>query len=69
MKRYALGAAVGLLVALAVYSVFAGVRAAFTAKGYDPGVFWTAEGTLFVIAAVAVWGAARVYRRNFVKSS
>jgi hypothetical protein len=57
VKRLLIGVGIAVLVSVAVYSAFVAVRASLTAEGYDPSIFWTAIGILFVIAAVALWVA------------
>jgi predicted Co/Zn/Cd cation transporter (cation efflux family) len=67
VKPLVLAIGIAVLVALASYSLFAAIRAALTAEGYDPAVFWTAIGLFFAIAGVALWVARRLYRKHFSK--
>ena len=65
MKRGIAGLSVGLLLAIAGYSIYVAVVAEANRGGkhYSPAIFWTAIGLFWVIAAASVWGARRVYRR------
>lgn len=53
MKRLLTASAIALLIAAAAYSLFVAIYAALTAEGYDPSIFWTSIGVIFVIAAGA----------------
>ena len=64
MKRLLTASAIALLIAAAAYSLFVAIYAALTAEGYDPSIFWTSIGVIFVIAAGALWLASRFYRRH-----
>ena len=68
-RRVLVAVAIAALVAAAGYSISVAIRASLTAEGYDPAIFWTAIGLLFVIAAGAVWAASRLYRRHFTTKS
>ena len=65
MKRLLIASAIALSIAAAAYSLFVAIYAALTAEGYDPSIFWTSIGVIFVIAAGALWLASRFYRRHF----
>jgi hypothetical protein len=65
VRRLIAGTGIVLLIIAAAYSLFVAVRAALTADGYDPYVFWMAVAIFFVIAAVALWLALRMYRKHF----
>ncbi len=70
--KRAIGAlSVVLLLAIAGYSIYVAVVATATRGGkhYSPSIFWTAIGLFWVIAAVSIWGARRVYRKRFAKPS
>ena len=69
MKRLLTASAIALLIAAAAYSLFVAIYAALTAEGYDPSIFWTSIGVIFVIAAGALWLASRLYRRHFSQPS
>jgi len=67
-RRLIAATGIVLLVAVAAYSLFVAIRASVTAEGYDPYLFWTAIVIFFVVAAAALWLAARIYRRHFSRS-
>jgi small basic protein len=62
VQRVATGPMIVALALFAVYTVYGATRAAITAEGYDPAVFWTSIAALYVIAAAAAWIAFRLYR-------
>jgi len=70
VKRVIAGLSVVLLLAIAGYSIYVAIVATATRGGkhYSPSIFWTAIGLFWVIAAVSIWGARRVYRRRFKPS-
>jgi hypothetical protein len=69
MKRPVVASAITLLIAAAGYFIYVAIYASLTAEDYDPSLFWTAIGILFVIAAAALWAATRLYKRHFAKLS
>lgn len=62
MQRFATGPVIFVLAAFAVYTGYIAIRAALTAEGYDPAVFWPSITLLFLIAAAAGWASFRLYR-------
>jgi hypothetical protein len=62
VQRFATGPVIFVLAAFAVYTTYIAIRAALTAEGYDPAVFWPSIAFLFLLAAAAGWSAFRLYR-------
>jgi len=56
-----------VLAAFAVYTFYIAIRAALTAEGYDPVVFWPSIALLFLMAAGAAWASFRLYRFRAAK--
>ena len=67
MQRFATGPVIFVLAAFAVYTTYIAIRAALTAEGYDPAVFWPSIAFLFLLAAAAAWAAFRLYRYRVAK--
>lgn len=67
MQRFATGPVIIVLAAFAVYTAYAAIRAALTAEGYDPAVFWPSIAALFLLAAAAAWASFRLYRIRAAK--
>jgi hypothetical protein len=62
VQRFATGPVILVFALFAAYTVYGATRAAVTAEGYDPAVFWTSIAILYAIAAVVAWIAFRLYR-------
>ena len=62
MQRFATGPVIFAFTFFAAYTVYGATRAAVTAEGYDPALFWTSIVALYVAAAAAAWIAFRLYR-------
>jgi hypothetical protein len=62
VQRIATGPVIIVFALFAIYTVYGATRAAVTAEGYDPAVFWTSIAALYLIAAGAAWIAFRLYR-------
>ena len=67
MQRFATGPVIVVLALFAAWTVYGATRAAITAEGYDPAVFWTSIALLYAIAAAAGWFAFRLYRIRSAK--
>ena len=62
MQRFATGPVIVVLAAFAAYTLYVAIRAALTAEGYDPAVFWPSIALLFLLAVAAGWAAFRLYK-------
>jgi hypothetical protein len=62
VQRFATGPVIFVLAAFSVYTFYIAIRAALTAEGYNPAVFWPSIAVLFLMAAAAGWAAFRLYR-------
>ena len=67
MQRFATGPVIFVLAAFALYTFYIAIRAALTAEGYDPVVFWPSIALLFLMAAGAAWASFRLYRFRAAK--
>ena len=66
LTRIAAGAAIAILLGLAVWGVVAALRAIYLGIGHGFG-FWAANVLILLLARAALWLAATIYRRVFVK--
>jgi hypothetical protein len=71
VKRGLAGVVIALLLAVGGYSAYVAIVAILDRGGqqYDPSIFWPSIGVFWLVAAAALWGALRLYRRRFAKVS